>query len=122
MRYLSLSVLLVCLLGAQSGKGVKPKEEKLEACSIGSVHHCHCLKMTAKIEDDNLKACYEKSKSNKELINCIKNQPDRCEILNKADYTMSNMCSMACKKHACRCADSMPCVIGVHYYSGEEGN
>ncbi len=121
-------LVLACalaLVAQQSKKQEKPVG--FEYCGHGSSHECRCIRHTQAVQDDYLKRCQLNSKTPDELSKCMAHTPGHCALVAQydasADYDpdnpdsgsdadMSERCTMACKKHDCRCDDGPTCHIG----------
>jgi hypothetical protein len=118
-------LIFCCLaLAAQQAK------EKIEYCGTGSSHECHCVRRTQAMQDEYLKACRVNSTSEKEMNECMAKIPGHCSLVERydavddedgsqADSAMSERCTMACKKHDCKCDDGPACHI-AHSASDHE--
>ncbi len=123
MRYILL--VLCCLaLAAQQAK------EKIEFCGTGSSHECHCVRRTHAMQDEYLKSCRLNSTTDKEMDDCMSRMPGHCDLVASYDAAddegdtenaaaMSERCTMACKKHDCKCDDGPACHI-AHSESDHE--
>jgi hypothetical protein len=130
MKYALLGLLAFALL-AQSPK------QKIESCGLGAKPACHCITRTSAIQLKAAEVCNgphwrDDYKTQVECFRAKLSGLDHCSIAEtwREDYdqesgteerdghtvTASNMgpmCSMACKKHDCKCdADGATCHFG----------
>jgi hypothetical protein len=136
----TLAVALISLaLSAQSPKA------KIESCGGGSKPACHCLQRTDKIQVQAAEVCNgphwrDFYKTQVECFHAKLSGLDHCSIAESwsrydedsgvaeeqdgrivSASTMGPMCSMACKKHDCKCdADGPTCHYG-HNASDHKG-
>jgi hypothetical protein len=126
MRFFLL--VFCCLaLAAQQAR------EKIEFCGTGSSHECHCIRRTRAMQDEYMKDCRTNSTSDKEMNDCMARMPGHCALVESydaadddgdsaADSAMSERCTMACKKHDCKCDDGPACHIGHSASEHEESH
>lgn len=117
MRWkIALGLLLVAQLAEPAAK--KPPAPKVDVCTAG--HDCHCRRKTHDLQDAYINKCYTESKDRKALLECLRNTPDHCSLVNRYDLNeMAGICGKACKRHSCKCDDGPPCSVGIGYESGE---
>lgn len=115
MRFILLGLCCLALTAQQA-------KEKIEFCGNGSSHECHCVRRTHTMQDQRLAACRMNSTSDKELNDCLAQIPGHCALVISYDAAddrsdpetssaMSERCTMACKKHDCKCDDGPACHI-----------
>ena len=115
MRFMLLAFCCLALAAQQA-------REKIEYCGNGSSHECHCVRRTHAMQDAALKACQTSSTTEKELDDCMARIPGHCSLVasydvaddqgdSEAAAAMSERCTMACKKHDCKCDDGPACHI-----------
>lgn len=131
MKRALLFVIACAALFAQ-----KPKPDAIESCGLGSGHHCHCKERTDNIQTAALAFCNapgwrDHYKTQEECYRERLHGLDHCSIAERStDYdqyagdaelqdghliaksSMGAMCSMACKKHDCKCDDGPTCHFG----------
>ncbi len=127
MKKLLLFLLIVIAAIAQQSA------PKVERCGLGSKHECHCLERTDAIQNKIIRSCEEQSKTAKERDACLHRETiQHCDMAEKftkwdsetlaamredGDYDMHSgmgpMCTMACRKHRCECADGPKCDFGM---------
>jgi hypothetical protein len=106
---------------------------KIERCGLGSKHECHCLQRTEAIHNKIIATCEKDAKTSKQRDECLRREMiPHCamaETFTKwdtetsaarredGDYDMHSgmgpMCTMACLKHRCECADGPKCDFGM---------
>lgn len=125
-RVILFPLLVVAAIGQQS-------TAKIERCGLGSKHECHCLERTDAIHNKIISYCETDAKTAKQRDECLKREMiqhcDMAERLTKWDTDasavsredgeyemhsgMGSMCTMACRKHRCECADGPKCDFGM---------
>lgn len=103
------------------------------AAVFGSKHECHCLERTDAIHNKIIASCEAESKTPKERDACLHREMiQHCDMAERftkwdtdtsatpredGDYDMRSamgpMCTMACRKHRCECADGPKCDFGM---------
>lgn len=120
-------LLLLCLVGGLVGQS--PKRVEIPSCGFPSKTECHCISRTEKIQLAATELCrtgdwrnYYKTQSEC-FADRILNRYSHCNIAETwveeydepngitqqdghsvTSSTMGTMCSMACLKHDCKCA------------------
>jgi hypothetical protein len=123
MRLILLALCCLALVAQQA-------REKIEFCGSGSSHECHCVRRTKAMQDEQLKACRLNAKNDKDMAECMAQIPGHCSLVatydaaddqggSEAASAMSERCTMACKKHDCKCDDGPACHI-AHSASDHE--
>jgi hypothetical protein len=123
MRIILLAFCCLALAAQQA-------REKIEFCGTGSSHECHCVRRTQAMQEEYLKACRMNASSEKEMDDCMSKLPGHCSLVVRYDVeddqgdseaaaAMSERCTMACKKHDCKCDDGPACHI-AHSASDHE--
>lgn len=122
-RWLLLLLIVGCLVGQS------PKKEEIPSCGFPSTTPCHCQTRTEKIQQAATELCrtgdwrnYYKTQSEC-FVDKMLNRYSRCRIAESwvddfdqetgeaevvdghmtTKSSMGSMCSMACKKHDCKC-------------------
>lgn len=137
MKYALLGLLASALL-AQSPK------QKIESCGLGAKPACHCITRTSAIQLKAAEVCNgphwrDYYKTQVECFRAKLSGMDHCSIAESwteydanprgsivagdepAGSDMGPMCSMACKKHDCKCdTDGATCHFG-HSASEHKG-
>ena len=129
-RTKSPTVLLGLILfgTAFSQQGSQNTEQpRVEFCGLGGAHECRCLRRTQLVQDEHRANCEQKfnrsdEKQKKQWLECVGEQPAHCDVvLNSAHYRhpwiedseshvwMDTRCTVACKKHNCKCDDGPAC-------------
>jgi hypothetical protein len=109
----------------------QPTRNTIAACGFGSGHECRCLERTERIQRKIIAAC-QSAGSKKQITDCVhEHMQDHCALAetmhpldgedmhwdaSTQEYTgkseMGVLCSMACKKHDCKCDDGPTCHYG----------
>ncbi len=125
-QLLLFPLIVIAAIGQQSAP-------KIERCGLGSKHECHCLERTDAIHNKIIAFCEAESKTPKERDACLHREMiqhcDMAERFTKWDTdtsatpredgeydmrsAMGPLCTMACRKHRCECADGPKCDFGM---------
>jgi hypothetical protein len=125
-KLILLPLIVVAAIGQQSAS-------KIERCGLGSKHDCHCLERTDAIHTKIITSCEAEAKTAKDRDECLHREMiphcDMAERFTKWDTdgsaisredgeydmhsSMGPMCTMACRKHRCECADGPKCDFGM---------
>jgi hypothetical protein len=128
MKRVYLGTLFVAVALAQQSA------PKIDRCGLGgNIHDCHCVERTDSIHQKIVSYCQDQYKTDKERSTCIKSEMmAHCDIAEsstkwdegafewdsatqeyKGHSGMGELCSRACKKHRCSCADGPHCDFGM---------
>ena len=121
MRLVLLAFCCLALAAQQA-------REKIEFCGLGSHHECNCVRRTQAVRQNFIENCERSSlrpdgtKDDKAFNECMQHMPAHCDIADQHVYggesgdgqgsAMSAQCTMACKKHDCKCDDGPTCHFG----------
>ena len=124
-----LTFVLACCLALTA----QQTKDKIEYCGNGSSHDCHCVRHTHAVQDAYSESCRLNSKTDKEMQDCMSRVPSHCSLVDRysgeedgadQEATMSDRCTMMCKKHDCLCDDGPRCHIAhdasEHEQSGKK--
>lgn len=123
MRLILLALCCFALAAQQS-------KEKIDYCGLGSSHDCNCVRRTQAVHQKFIENCVrtslraDGSQDDKAFDQCMARMPAHCDIADhysiwnsekgewESDPVMSEHCTLACKKHDCKCDDGPTCHFG----------
>lgn len=131
MRVILLAFCCLALAAQQA-------REKIDYCGLGSHHECNCVRRTQAVHQKFIDDCErgslrpDGSKDDKAFNRCMQNMPAHCDIADQhtisngesggqTDPAMSEQCTLACKKHDCKCDDGPTCHFGHQASEHQQG-